>query len=304
MRRGEGGSSCLVDVEEVFTFSSLRRWASILHTCTYTGLNTSHSCLRGQASVWFQANLTTEDRNWMRRSGRDLERWELRLSERFAMTVSQAWAKLNAQSYGPYDARYPDDNAHRRSEHDRQNTLTYRPESGRDYGDRGNDRNPPGVEQGAIVAMPTGQDSQTPTLVSFTPDVHASRCAHCDAHFKTCKELHKHLHSCASHPAPPVRLPRLIDSVATTDYSVLGGLFVSRFSLPVRLQPHRDNHAMGLDTGASVSMIDETFLRHRLPEVKPLKLKPPFRLPGVSPTVETCTEYVRIRIWIPGFQSN
>ena len=89
--------------EEVFILSGGGH-PSYIHAHTPVSIHHTHAS-GDKLPSGFKRTLTNEDRDWMRRSGRDLERWELRFFERFAMTVSQAWAKLNAQSYGPYDVR-------------------------------------------------------------------------------------------------------------------------------------------------------------------------------------------------------
>ena len=63
-----------------------------------------HKCLQGGAATWF-IHLLTDDERMELRGGRGVERWEKKLFQKFKTRSTVAYARLEAERYGPEEVR-------------------------------------------------------------------------------------------------------------------------------------------------------------------------------------------------------
>ena len=165
---------------------------------------------------------------------------------------------------------------------------------------------PASNRQASSSARPSPSTAMEPATLSPKPTM--ATCKTCGEDFTSRNELHQHLKAAhpqdqpklASRPIQQVKPMRVVQSTAIGQDK--GGFAFRGFyylRMPVRLAEDGADHAVCLDTGATVSMIDEEFLRLELPGQARHRLQIPFHVRGVGNHTDLCTHYVLLDFWIP-----
>lgn len=144
-------------------------------------------------------------------------------------------------------------------------------------------------------------------------------CSICHEEFNSKSKLQKHIKK-AGHAVSDVQVTTNFPTAEQTITLTAPGEFIDKVSpvpplalgsgmnyrgytnLQAQLKLNRDGESSTTcwDTGCNSSLISRTFLLKHLPDIEIRKMATPLRVKGIGDKIETSTEYVQLKMWVPG----
>ena len=127
----------------------------------------------------------------------------------------------------------------------------------------------------------------------------ATTCFICQESFASRSALRKHEKTRHANTRPELPIVNEIVESTAKPVTIPGFAFRGYYYLriPIRLEPYGQEHAVCLDTGATISLIDRAFLETYLPLLQRHNLQARLDIQGLGATQSV--EYVVLDFWIP-----